>query len=88
MEFDKWLDVKTLQGLSKHTSAVAGALLSYLLIARLVEWALGPGFLAGILDDVDKVVLVALFLLFIFKMGYYFYREIKDSGNSHFLVVC
>lgn len=82
MRLEDWVDVKALRTIAKHTSGCAGALLSFILISRLAEWGIGPGFFRFVLEYVDKMVLVVIFLYFLWTVGYDLYREIKRSAGG------
>lgn len=77
-----WLDLQTLQTISRHTSGTLAALVSYIAISRTIEWAVGPGAFRDILDYVDKTVLVVIFLYFLLSIGYDLWRAIRHRGDG------
>ena len=87
MPVSDWLDLKLLQLLSRHTSGAAGALISYIIISRLVEWSIGPGVLRFMLEYIDKTVLMVIFLYFLFSVGYPLWEEIRRNVRGSNIVV-
>jgi hypothetical protein len=77
-----WLDLETLRTISRHTSGTLAALISYIVISRTVEWAVGPGTFRDILEYVDKTVLIVIFLYFLLSVGYDLWRAIKQRGDD------
>ena len=82
MKVGDWLDLRTLQTISKHTAGTLAALGSYIAVSRGVEWAVGAGAFREILEYVDKTVLVVIFLYFLISVGYDLWQEIKRRGNK------
>ena len=74
MAWRDWLDLRTLKTISRHTSGALAALISYIVISRAVEWAVGPGPFREILEYVDKTVLAVIFL-------YFYYRWVTIYGR-------
>jgi hypothetical protein len=69
MDFSEWLDLKTLKLLSQHTSATAGAAVSFYIISKLIRWVAGIGLYSDCVEYGEKIVLAALLLWFTIEMG-------------------
>lgn len=69
MSFAEWLDVKTLKLLSQHTSAVAGAAISFWIISKLIRWAAGAGTFSASIEYGEKFVLATLLIWFTIEMS-------------------
>ncbi len=87
MSFRDWVDLHALKSQSRHTTAVAGALLSFYLVTLLARHIIGPGRLATAIGYIDDVVLVSLVLLYAKRLLYDIYRELKGNGNSSLVLV-
>jgi hypothetical protein len=83
----EWIDLSALKGQSKHTSAVAGALLSFYLISLLAKWIIGPGKLATVIGYVDEFVLVVVVLLYAIRLLYDIFKGLRGNGNASFVLV-
>ena len=68
MPVSEWLDLKTLKLLSQHTSAVAGAAVSFYLISRIVRSAAGEGTFSQSVEYGEKFILAILLFFFTWEM--------------------
>ena len=68
MSFAEWLDLNSLKLLSQHTSAIAGAVVSFWAISKLVRWAAGIGTFANCVEYGEKFILALLLLWFTYQM--------------------
>ena len=59
-----WLELATLQLLSKHTTSILAAGVSFFVITLALKWLVGPGWLHNVLEYMDEAVLFILFLWF------------------------
>jgi hypothetical protein len=82
MPISDWVDLPILRLISRHTVGSIAALVSYLAVSRLVEWAVGAGAFREILEYVDKTVLVIIFLYFLLSVGYDLIRAIRRHGDG------
>ena len=79
-----WLELSTLKALSKHTTSIVAAALSFGLIDRVVKWVIGPGTLFTVIGHVDQFVLFVLFLWFASQMFFVLWKaRVRNlSGNE------
>jgi hypothetical protein len=82
-----WVDVPALQGQSKHTTAVAGVLLSLFIISRLAERLFGSGTLVTYLAYIDDALTFVAVLLYGGRMVYHLIKAQKGNGNAHLVLV-
>ena len=75
MNLSDWFDVKGLQAIAKHTGLGGAAIISFIVVHRLVIWRLGPGWWSNVVEFPEKFLIVTLFLVFVLKIGYDFFRE-------------
>jgi hypothetical protein len=68
MPWQDWFEVKTLHALSKHTTSIVAAGLSFWVTGRALRWALGPGSLNVLLEYSGQAILLILFLWFTYQM--------------------
>lgn len=68
MSFGDWFDLNSLKLLSQHTSAIAGAVVSFWAISKLVRWAAGIGTFANCVEYGEKLILGILLLWFTYQM--------------------
>jgi hypothetical protein len=68
MSFAEWLDLNSLRLLSQHTSAIAGAVVSFWAISKLVRWAAGIGTFANCVEYGEQVILALLLVWFTCQM--------------------
>jgi hypothetical protein len=76
MSWSDWFDLKGLQAIARHTGLGAAAIVSFIVLHWLVQWGLGPGWWSNVVEGLEKFLIVTLFLVFVFKIGYDFLREI------------
>ena len=87
MTWSDWVNIPVLRLISKHTVGSIAALLSYVAVSRLVEWAVGAGSIRAYIEYADQFVLGVIFLYFILTVGYDLYREIRrNAGTSCFVL--
>lgn len=87
MQLKEWIDVQALKGQSKHTTAVAGAFVSFYLVSLLAKWIVGPGELATAIGYIDKFVLVVLLLLYAGRLLYDIFKGLRGNGNASIVLV-
>ena len=68
MSFADWLDVNSLKLLSQHTSAIAGSVISFWAISKLVRSASGAGTFADCIEYGEKGILAVLLVWFTYQM--------------------
>lgn len=68
MSFAEWLDLNSLKLLSQHTSAIAGAVVSFWAISKLVRLTAGIGTFADCVEYCEKFILAVLLLWFTYQM--------------------
>lgn len=68
MSLDEWLDFKSLKTFSSHTSAIAGAVVSFWAISNFVRWAVGVGTFANCIEYGEKGILAVLLVWFTYQM--------------------
>jgi hypothetical protein len=87
MKWDEWIDLPTAKALSQHASGTLGALAFF----AIVRYALGLVPLSAttriILEAVDEVVLVGLFLWLIYQMSCLLWKgRIKNVSTNIVMV--
>lgn len=87
MSWSDWFDVKGLQAIAKHTGLGAAAIISFIVVHRLVIWGLGPGWWSNVVESLEKFLIVTLFLVFVLKIGYDFIREIWRNVRDKNIVL-
>jgi hypothetical protein len=68
MSLAEWIDLNSLKLLSQHTSAIAGAVLSFWAISNFVRWAVGVGTFANCIEYCEKGILAVLLGWFTYQM--------------------
>lgn len=68
MSFAEWLDLNSLKLLSQHTSAIAGAVISFWAISNFVRRAVGVGTFANCIEYGEKCILAVLLVWFTYQM--------------------
>jgi hypothetical protein len=68
MSFAEWLDINSLKLLSQHTSAIAGAVISFWAISKFVRWTAGVGTFANCVEYGEKGILAVLLVWFTYQM--------------------
>ena len=63
------------------------AILSFMWVSWLVRIGVGEGSLKVIIESVEKFILVVLFLVFLFNIGYDLWKEIRRNVKSGLCVV-
>jgi len=56
-------------------------------VSWLVRRGVGEGLLTEFIENVEKFILVVLFLVFMFNIGYDLWKEIKRNAKSGLCVV-
>jgi hypothetical protein len=78
-----WIDVPALKRQSKHTTAVAGVLVSLFIISHLANWLFGKGGLVPYLAYLDDFLTIVAVLFYGGRMVYHILREGKVNGNGN-----
>jgi hypothetical protein len=68
MSLGEWLDLNSLKLLSQHTSAIAGAVVSFWAISKFVRFAAGVGTFADCIEYGEKGILAVLLGWFTYQM--------------------
>jgi hypothetical protein len=68
MSFAEWLDLNSLKLLAQHTSAIAGAVVSFWAISKLVLLTSGIGTFADCVEYGEKFILAVLLVWFTYQM--------------------
>ena len=87
MPIGDWIDLPILKMISRHTVGSIAALISYVAVSRLVEWAVGPGMIRDYVERADQFILGIIFLYFILTVGYDLFREIRRNAGSNSIVL-
>jgi hypothetical protein len=86
MKFSEWLDLSSLKLLSQHTSAIAGAVVSFWAISKLVRWTAGIGTFANCVEYAEKFILAVLLLWFTYQMFVLLWKgRVRFQNGSQFL---
>ena len=85
MPLHDWIDIDTLQAVSRHTSAVLVVILGFVVVGVVIRVGLHDGRIKQILEGVDGFILVGLFLVLAWKLFDVLIRG-KRNG-SHCVVV-
>ena len=87
MSLADWFDVRGLQAIARHTGLAAAAILSFIVVHWLVQWGLGPGWWSTFVEYLEKFLIVALFVVFVLKIGYDFLKELwRNVRNKHLIL--
>lgn len=86
MKLDEWLDTQALKALSQHASAIVAAILVFALVASLLRMVLPPG-IVTILEWVENIVLVGLFLWFTRQMALVLWKGRMRNGPANCVMV-
>lgn len=81
MQLQDWIDVPALKGQSKHTTAVAGVIVSLFLISRLASWLLGDIGLVCYIKRIDDILTVVAVLFYGARMIYHMVKGGKVNGS-------
>jgi len=87
MSMGDWVDLPILKTITRHTIGSIAALISYVTVSRLVEWAVGPGMIRDYVEYADQFILGVIFLYFILTVGYDLVREIKRNAGAGSIVL-
>lgn len=83
MPWNEWIiDVETLKILSQHASGVVGAILLFKILAFIIDLGFKDRTLKIILESVDSVVLVGLFLWLAYQMGCLLWKRRVKNGSA------
>jgi hypothetical protein len=84
MNWEQWTGPEYLKAITRHTLHCTAVILSFMWMSWLVRKGLGEGPLASFIHYIDQFVVFGLFLVFVFNIGYDFYREIAKNlkGNQ------
>lgn len=82
MSFSEWLDLNSLKLLSQHTSAIAGAVVSFWAISKLVRLAAGVGTFANCIEYGEKGILAVLLGWFTYQMLVLLWRSRVKVKNG------
>jgi hypothetical protein len=82
-----WIDIPALQGQSRHTTAVAGVLLSLFIIAHLADLLFGQGILLSYLAYIDDFLTVVVILLYGGRMVYHIMKKEGQNGHPNLVLV-
>lgn len=68
MRIGDWLELSTLQLLSKHLTSIVAAGFSFYITTSALRRFVGPGTVNTMLESFDEIILVVLFLWFTYQM--------------------
>ncbi len=87
MSWSDWIGSENLKAIVRHTAHCTAAILSFIWVSWLVRRGVGEGLLTEFIENVEKFILVVLFLVFMFNIGYDLWKEIKRNAKSGLCVV-
>jgi len=87
MRWTEWLDIDTLKILSFHASGVIGAILVFKIIGFFIGWGLKGGTLKTVVEAIDSIVLVGLFLWLAYQMGRLLWKKRTRNGPTAQILV-
>ncbi len=87
MSWPDWIGSENLKAIVRHTMHCTAAILSFMWVSWLVRIGVGEGSLKVIIESVEKFILVVLFLVFLFNIGYDLWKEIRRNVKSGLCVV-
>lgn len=86
MNWGEWLDTRALKALSQHASAIVAAIVFFALVGSLLRRVLPPGLVRDILEWIESIVLIGLFLWFGWQMALLLWKGRVRSGPSNCFV--
>jgi hypothetical protein len=86
MGWSDWTGSENLKAIVRHTLHCTAAVLSFMWVSWLVRIGVGEGLLKACIENVERFVLVVLFLVFLFNIGYDLWKEILRNVKSSPLV--
>lgn len=86
MIFAEWLDLNSLKLLSQHTSAIAGAVISFWAISKLVRLTAGIGTFTNCVEYGEKFILGILLAWFTYQMFLLLWKSRVRLHNGVHLV--
>lgn len=81
MPLREWINVKVIKTLCHHASGSVVGLLFFIGMKFLIQWGLKPGTVKTILEAVDGVGIVALFILLLIQMVRHIGKDVFSDGE-------
>jgi hypothetical protein len=86
MGLEGWIDFDTIRACVRHATGAIPALLIFALVGLVIRLIIIKGTLRGILETIDGLALVGLFLWLVYQMGCILWnRREKVRGGFHVL---
>ena len=87
MSWSRWVDIETLQLYSRHTISVIGAVLSFTIVAYLLNLFVPPGELRNVLETIEELTIVGLLLWLVVQYAALLWSKRPWREGSHCLVL-